>query len=205
MRFFAGLMFFFLPSFIFGFAKHTEYFSANDSDRTSGTTTIEIATKTGKSFLIRLVPESEYLYDVYITGKNFTDSRDTILFDEIERVDTIVTADLDNDGFEELYLFTRGFKPREYAHIFGIASDKDRTYKEINFPAIKPGEINTGGPFEGYNGRDVYIIKNNVLERTFPVHKEGDTYENATGGYRTVFYTIEKNADGYFYKAVELK
>ncbi|MCE1163887.1 MAG: hypothetical protein LWX07_00635 [Bacteroidetes bacterium] len=193
-------MLIFLPSLILGFTKQPGYFCVNDSDKTGGITTVEIATKTGKSFLVRCVPESEYLFDVYITGKGFPESRDTILFDEIEHIDTIFTADLDNDGFEEMYLFTRGFKPGEYAHIFGIASDGDMTFKEINFPAIKPGEINTGGPFEGYNGRDVFIIKNNVLERTFPVHRPGDTYENPGLGYKTLYYTIEKSAEGFFYK-----
>ncbi len=199
MRLFACILFILLPSFMFAAGSSSQSL-ANDSGKATIT---EIKTNTGNTFVLSFVPESQYLYDVYITGRGFQMPVDTLLFDEIEHVDTIVTADLDKDGFEELYLFTRGFKPGEYAHIFGIASDSDITYKEIYFPQLKPEEIGSGGPFEGYNGRDVFVIRNNVLERTFPVHKKGDTYENASGGFRTFYYTIEKKDGGIFYKRME--
>lgn len=201
MRVLTGILFFLFPALLFSMNLPDNGFQKHDSDRAGlKTHVIEFTTLSGKSFQIRMEPESEYLYDVYINGVNFPDSRDTVLFDEIEHVDTIITADLNNDGFGELYLFTRGFKPGEYAHIFGIASDGDKTYKEINFPDLKSRETNAGGPFEGYNGKDVYKIKDNILERTFPVHIPGDTYENAKGGYRTLYYTIEKTEEGFFYK-----
>ena len=159
--------------------------------------------KTGKSFTVLQAQESDYLYDVWIIGNGFSGKADTILLDELEHIDTIIIADINNDSFEELYFFTHGFLPGAYGHVFGITSDRDISYKEINFPDLKPEEINKGGIFEGYNGKDVYIIRNNTLERVFPVYKPGDTYENPTGGKKTIYYTIEKTSNGYFYKIKE--
>jgi hypothetical protein len=180
---------------------HSEPVSFSDTGKVNKNIKSEIYTlKSGKSFTIFQEPESEYLYDVRIVGNGFLEKTDTILFDEIEKVDTVVIADLDNDGFEELYIFTRGFEPGDYDHVFGVMSAEDKSYDEIIFPSIKPEDITMGSMFEGYNGKDVYKIKDNVLERTFPVHKQGDTYENPELGYRTIYYTIEKTSYGNFYK-----
>jgi len=178
-------------------SQFAEYFSTGDSLKYIQPE--EIKLKNGKSFMILQSPESEYLFDVYVFGIGFPDTKDTILFDEIEHIDTIIIADIDNDGFEELYIFTRGFAPGAYDHVFGIASDGDRSYKAISFLPLKQEDIKEGGMFEGYNGKDVYTIKNNTLERTFPVHKQGDSYENPSG-YKTILYTTEKIGTDYFYK-----
>jgi len=157
-------------------------------------------TKSGKSFIINIEQESKFLYNAGVTGIGFPGSSDTILFDEIEHLDTVVVADIDSDGFEELYIFTKGFLPGEFDHVFGVASIEDKYYCEITFPGITEEDIKSGGIFEGYNGKDVYKIKNNILERTFPVHKNADTYENPQSGYKTIYYTLEKNASGCFFK-----
>jgi len=163
---------------------------------------VEYKLKNGKSFIVLQSPESVYLYDVYIIGVGFPDSKDTILFDEIEQIDTVIIADINNDGFEEMYIFTRGFSPGAYDHVFGITSDNDKSYKEVEFRLLKQDDIKEGGVFEGYNGKDVYSIKNNTLERTFPVHQQGDSYQNPTS-YKTIYYTIEKVGSKYFYKIKE--
>lgn len=180
---------------------HTEPVSFSDTGKVFKKINSEVYTlKSGKSFTIFQEPESKYLYDVRVVGNGFLEKTDTILFDEIEHVDTVIIADLDSDGFEELYIFTRGFLPGEYDHVFGIMSAEDKSYCEIIFPSIKPEDITPGSLFEGYNGKDVYKIKKNVLERTFLVHKPGDTYENPELGFRIIYYTIEKTDSGIFYK-----
>ena len=161
---------------------------------------IEYSLKNGKSFSVLLLPESEYLYDVYITGNGFQESNDTILFDEIEHVDTIILADINNDGYEELYIFTKGFSPGAYDHVFGITSDEDKSYKEINFDSLKPADVIAGGVFDGYQGQDVYTLENNLIKRTFPVYNAGDFYNSPSRGYRTLYYTLEKTDSGYYFE-----
>lgn len=194
------LIILFAQSFLFAEVSYNKPLSKDTNNISANIPTREFKLKSGKSFIVMQEPESEYLYDVRVIGVGFQDSKDTILFDEVEHVDTILVADINNDGFEEIYIFTKGFAPGDYDHVFGITSDEDKTYKEINFPRLKPDEIKEGGIFEGYNGRDVYRINNNVLERTFPIHKPGDTYQNPEGGYRTIYYSLEKTVEGFFYK-----
>lgn len=180
---------------------NSDYINSPDTDKAlSNIPPDTFKINNGNTFIVMQDAESEYLYDVKIIGVGFRETADTILFDEIERVDTIMIADIDNNGDEELYIFTRGFSDGAFDHVFGVTSVGDEYYSEILFPPFSPEDFLPGGTFEGYNGKDVYRIKDNVLERTFPVHRAGDTYENPELGFRTVYYSIEKNSSGYYYK-----
>ena len=161
-------------------------------------TSSEYFLKSGKSFTILQSPESDYLVNVYIIGNGFPGSRDTILFDEIELIDTVLIADINNDGYEELYIFTKGFFPGAYDHVFGVTSDEDISYKEINFPDMKPSDFIENGVLNGYQGQDVYTLEDNTIKRAFPVYNAGDFYNSPSRGYRTLYYTLEK-ADSHFY------
>ena len=160
----------------------------------------EYLLKNGKSFVIVLTPESDYLVNSYIFGIGFPGFQDTILFDEIELIDTVAIADINQDGYEELYIFTRGFSPGAYDHVFGVTSDEDKSYKEINFAALKPADVTEGGIFDGYQGQDVYTMENNLIKRIFPVYKAGDFYNSPSRGFRTLYYTLEKTDSGFFFK-----
>jgi hypothetical protein len=160
----------------------------------------EYKLKSGKSFTVIQQRESDYLVNVFITGNGFSDSKDTILFDEIELIDAVLTADIDNDGYEELYIFTKGFYPGAYDHVFGVTSVEDKSYKEINFREMKPSDLAEGGVFGGYQGQDVYTLEDNSIKRVFPVYKAGDFYNNPSEGYRTLFYTLEKTEKGFLFK-----
>ncbi|MDD5363657.1 MAG: hypothetical protein PHN88_16155 [Ignavibacteria bacterium] len=160
----------------------------------------EYKLKSGKSFTLIQTYESDYLVNLFITGNGFPDSKDTILFDEIELIEAVVIADIDNDGYEEIYVFTKGFYPGAYDHVFGVASDEDKSYKEINFKDLKPSDAAEGGVFNGYQGQDVYTLEDNSIKRVFPVYKPGDFYGNPSEGYRTLFYTLEKTSGGFFFK-----
>jgi hypothetical protein len=159
--------------------------------------------KDSKSFTILQSPESDYLVDVHVFGKGFSGSSDTIFFEEIENIDTVIIADINNDGYEELYIFTRGFFPGAYDHVFGITSDEDKSYKEINFSDVKPSDVIAGGVFDGYQGQDVYTLENNLIKRTFPVYNAGDFYNSPSRGYRTLYYTLEKTDSGYYFKLIK--
>jgi hypothetical protein len=159
--------------------------------------------KNRKSFTVLQSPESNYLVNVYISGNGFPDSKDTVFFDEIELIDTVIVADINNDGFEEIYLFTRGFFPGAYDHVFGVTSDEDKSYKEIFFNPLQPDDFSENGIFNGYQGQDVYTMENNLIKRTFPVYNKGDFYNNPSRGYRSLYYTLEKTESGYFFKLKE--
>jgi len=169
----------------------------NDSNKITST---EYYLKNGKSFILLQSPESDYLVNARVIGIGFPDSRDTILFEEIELIDTVMIADINSDGYEELYIFTKGFSPGDYDHVFGVTSDEDKTYKEINFKDLKPSDVIEGGVFNGYQGQDVYTIEYNAIKRTFPVYNAGDFYNNPSQGYRTLYYTIEKTDSGCYFK-----
>lgn len=169
----------------------------------SGIMSAEYFLKNGKSFTILQSPESDYLVDVRVFGKGFPEMQDTIFFEEIELIDTVIIADINNDGFDEMYIFTRGYAPFAYDHVFGITSDEDKNYKEINFTDIKQSDVAEGNIFNGYQGQDVYTFENNKIKRIFPVYNQGDFYGNPSRGYKTLFYTIEKTESGFYYKPID--
>jgi hypothetical protein len=183
----------------------TDSYSENSGKDTINNGSYDLSTKeyklkSGKSFFLIQERESDYLVNAFVVGNGFAESRDTILFDEIELIEAVVTADIDNDGYEELYIFTKGFSPGAYDHVFGVTSVEDKSYEIINFKILKPSDVDEGGVFQGYQGQDVYTFENNSIRRTFPVYKAGDFYNHPSEGYRTLYYTLGKSDSGYYFK-----
>jgi hypothetical protein len=95
-------------------------------------------------------------------------------------------ADLDGNGFDEIYIITKSAGSGSYGSVLGFASNKDKSLSMINFPEIREGDAH----FQGYMGHDAFRIEGQKLIRIFPVYKKGDTNENPTGGRRKLVYGL---------------
>lgn len=153
---------------------------------------IELNTKSGKKFDIIVKKSSASLSDIFVVGKGFENSKDTISFKDADMYENVMLGDLDGDGFEELYIVTRSQGSGSYAKIFGIASFGDKSYGQINIPEIAESDMKAGKYFEGYMGFDEISLAKDKLVREFPVYKEKDINANPTGGKRKVLYTLSK-------------
>lgn len=64
-------------------------------------------TKSGKAFQVISRKLNGSLADIFVVGSGFENFRDTLKFLEAEPFSSAFLADINNDGFEELYIITK--------------------------------------------------------------------------------------------------
>ena len=107
-------------------------------------------------------------------------------FTDRDPVSDVFIADIDDNGFDEIYIITTSAGSGSYGTVLGFASNKDKSLSMINFPDVD----STNKVFEGYMGHDSFIIENKKLVRTFPVYNKEDTNKNPTGGKQKLIYSL---------------
>lgn len=162
----------------------------------------EYKTKSGKGFQVISRKLNQSLTDILILGIGFENSRDTVKFMESEPFNTAFLADLNNDGFEELYIITKSSGSGSYMNIHGVASNRDKSYSNIAIQTISEKDLKEGKDFFGYMGHDKITAEKDALVREFPVYKQGDTNNNPTGGNKKVFYKLIAGENSYQLKVV---
>jgi hypothetical protein len=116
------------------------------------------------------------------------DRGDSLLFKDADPLQTVLHADLDGDGSEEILLHTTAAGTGSYGQIKAVSLEGDSVFREIRFPDTDPKrEI-----FKGYMGHDVFSIDGNSLNRVFPVYLPTDGNGQPTGGSRTIRYQLLK-------------
>ena len=144
-------------------------------------------TKTGK--IIRITethPLGRSLSHIQIRSEGFEHEFDET-FKDVDPIKDVLIADLDLNGFDEIYIVTLAVGSGSYGNVIGIASNRDKSMSRIHFP-----EIETGDPiFKGYMGHDEFIIENQRLVRYFPIFFPGDANADRTSGFRRVAYCLK--------------
>jgi hypothetical protein len=158
----------------------------NETEDSPSNATREFKTKTGKTiFVSETHPVGRSLSTIAITTKNFEhDFRE--VYEDQDPISDIFLADLDANGFDELYIITTSTGSGSYGKVIGFASNKDKSLSMIHFPAVEKGDQN----FKGYMGHDTFTLENQKLVRLFPIYIEGDTNQNPTGGTRKLTYDL---------------
>jgi hypothetical protein len=148
-------------------------------------------TESGKIFMVRVDKSlGASIHKVSLETREFEIVNDTYDLGEVDPVENIFLGDLDEDGYEEIYITTRSAGSGSYGSIYGFASNRDKSVSEIYVP--EPGDLpDKGLYFQGYRGHNKFLVENGVLVNEFPVYAESDTNAKPTLGKRTVFYTLE--------------
>lgn len=154
-------------------------------------------TKSGKGFQVISRKLNESLADILVVGIGFENSRDTVKFIESEPFNTAFLADLNSDGFEELYIITKSAGSGSYLNIHGVASNSDKSYSNVAIQTISEKDLKEGKDFFGYMGHDKIVAEKDALVREFPVYKQGDTNDKPTGGTRKVYYKLSAGENSY--------
>jgi hypothetical protein len=139
----------------------------------------EFKSKTGKVFLFEEShPRGMSLSDISV---RFADDKNAeFTASDIDPVSKVLLADLDNNGFDEIYIFTTAAGSGSYGKVHGYASLKDRSLGMVNMPEPSEKDMAKGGNFEGYEGHDEFDIINNELIRVFPVKSDKGTKRTIT-------------------------
>lgn len=130
-------------------------------------------------------PVGQSLSDITVESSGFEHNLDETLND-LDPIKNVHIADLDNNGFDEIYIITVSSGSGSYGNVIGFASNKDKSLSMIHFPlSQEEDEL-----FAGYMGHDTFSIDENALVRSFPIYLSSDTNNNPTGGTRRVTYGL---------------
>ena len=162
------------------------FIACKDQDETPSGFIKRYITNTGKTIIISEThPVGQSLSTIRINTRdlkyNYSET-----FTDRDPVSDVFIADLDNNGFDEIYIITTSAGSGSYGTVLGFASNNDKSLSMINFPDVD----STNKVFEGYMGHDSFFIENDKLVRTFPVYNKEDTNQNPTGGKRKLIYGL---------------
>lgn len=147
-------------------------------------------TKSGKAIELRIHSDEDGMFDFHLIPKGFEFTRDTLILTDSNPLSEGFLADLDNNGFEELYLITTAEGSGSYGHIHGFASNSDKSLTPIYLRPIHENDLAPGELFDGYMGHDSIFMDQGKLMRKFPVYREGDPNCCPTGGIRQLRYNL---------------
>ncbi|MCK5814900.1 MAG: hypothetical protein KAH07_03050 [Flavobacteriaceae bacterium] len=163
----------------------------------------EFITKTGKTIIVKEIhSDSASLVSVEITAKEFENGNHFIL-EDIDPIVSIELQDLDQNGFEELYIITQSAGSGSYLNVIGYASNSDKSLSSIYFPELTNTDFEKGNLFEGYMGHDQFYFKDQMLVREFPIYGEGDSNSNPTGQEKKITYLLVSGEASWLLKVQE--
>jgi len=151
----------------------------------------EFQTKTGKTWIISEEKISASQSNLQIGTRGFSAVKDSVKIEGTDPLEQVILADLNKDGFEEVYLITRSTGSGSSATLHGFGSNKDKSFSGIHVQEVTDKDVYKGGKFEGYMGHDSIYLQGSLLARQFPVYKDGDANAAPTGGKRIIFYTLK--------------
>lgn len=172
----------------------------------SGQAGREFKTASGVVFVVEEThPNGASMSNIRITSRGMKEVETDLAYTDTDPIKDIFLADINNDGFEELYIITEVAGSGGYAAIIGIASNNDKSTSTITVPELTEEDMKAGKLFEGYQGHDKIFIENKQLVREFPVYKDGDNNAKPSGGSRKVTYTLTKGEASWTLNVVPVK
>lgn len=166
----------------------------------------EFVTASGIAFVVEEThPTSASLSTIRVTSRGLKEAETDMSYTDVDPVKDIFLADINNDGFEELYIITEVAGSGGYAGIIGLSSNSDKSTSTITVPELVEDDMKAGKLFEGYQGHDKIYIENKQLVREFPVYKAGDNNATPSGGTRKVVYSLTKGEASWMLTAAPVK
>lgn len=102
-------------------------------------------------------------------------------------------ADLDVNGFPEIYIYVTSAGSGSYGSLVGYAVNKGKSMSDIYLPPLTD-DPKAG---KGYMGHDEFAVVESSLARRFPIYKEGDTNAGPTGKTRQLAYKLAAGEAGW--------
>ena len=151
--------------------------------------TKEFKTKTGKVFIIKEEKPSASISNITVTPKGFSEVNNPLKMEESDPFDYALVADVNSDGFDELYIITRGAGSGSYAKVYGFSSNKDKSVTPIYVPELSDKDFVHF--FPNYMGHDTFYIEENKLMRKYKQYKKEDEQCCPTGEMKFLEYQLK--------------
>jgi hypothetical protein len=114
-----------------------------------------------------------------------------------KEVDGAVTgaevADLNGDGFPEIYVYINSAGSGSYGSLVAYGSNHNKSLSEIYLPPLEDDARNA----KGYMGHDEFAVVDGNLARRFPLYKENDSNARPTDGMRELLYKLVPGEAGW--------
>jgi len=108
-------------------------------------------------------------------------------------------ADINSDGFPEIYVYVTSAGSGSYGDLIAYGSNNNKSISAIYLAPLADDSINS----QGYMGHDTFSITDNSLQRQFPIYRQNDTNANPSGGLRHLQYTLFAGEAGWQLKLVD--
>lgn len=121
---------------------------------------------TGKTIIVKDThPENANLSTVFITTNGFRNNIPVTL--RRDKLTDVSFSDLNGDSFEELVLIFSSQTDPYYGEVAIFTTFSEESILEVEVPSIEDENMLPGEIFEGYIGRDFFLVEKNRLFRTF--------------------------------------
>lgn len=146
----------------------------------------KFTTSTGKEISIKTShPRGQSLNDIVISTSGFEHNLQDTLVDR-DPVQHIFVDDLDQNGFDEVYIISVSSGSGSYGKVSGYASNRDKSMSIIHMPDFDQDSEH----FNEYRGHDQFSIESNSLVRIYPIYKTIDSNNAPSGGKRKLTYKL---------------
>ncbi len=164
-----------------------------------GSTFDKTLTLHGISFHVTC-PNASSLNPLTIVPSGLTIDNSIITKEEIDgSVTGAEVADLNGDGFPEIYIYINSAGSGSYGSLVAYGSNKNKSLSEIALPPLEDDTVNS----KGYMGHDAFSVMEDNLVRRFPLYNENDSNANPTGGMRQLHYTLVPGEAAWLLKLVK--
>ena len=102
-------------------------------------------------------------------------------------------ADLNADGYPEVYVYVTSAGSGSYGSLIAYASNRNHSISPIYLPPLEDDPEAS----RGYMGHYRFAVGEGALLRNFPLYEEGDTNAAPTGGTRQIQYHLQAGEAGW--------
>jgi hypothetical protein len=145
-------------------------------------------------------PNNSSINLVTVRAESATDLIGAIEIEADGTITDVEIADLNVDGFPEIYVYVNSAGSGSYGSLIAYASNRNQSLSEIYLPTIEEGSAEA----DGYMGHDEFrVVENNFVQR-FPVYRLGDPNAAPSGGIRQIQYKLEAGEAGWVLRKVRV-
>ena len=108
-------------------------------------------------------------------------------------ITNVQVADLDVDGYPEIYIYVNSAGSGSYGSLIAYACNRNLSLSEIYLPPIEESSDEA----KGYMGHDEFSVIENTFVRRFPIYRDGNPNAAPGGGTRQVQYRLAAGEAGW--------
>jgi len=146
----------------------------------------------GFTFAINATNEGS-LNKLTIKPTGLTEQKGPIEVDIDGSVTNAEIADLDVNGFPEVYAYVNSAGSGSYGSLVGYAVNKGKSMTEIYLPPIADDKKHNAG----YMGHDEFAVFEGTFVQRFPIYRAGDANAAPTGKTRQLQYKLKPDEAGW--------